>query len=125
MFYDTDCGGVVSNIAYLRFVEQARTELLTRLGWPLEKCVETAKYPVVLRTEIDYRQPAVLGDLVRVEAQIVKLQRVRFVCDFTLIRDRDDSELANCSQTVAFVALPEKRPIPVPEHWLNQARLGT
>ena len=24
-FYDTDCGGVVSNIAYLRYVEKART----------------------------------------------------------------------------------------------------
>ena len=25
MFFDTDCGGVVSNIAYLRFIEIART----------------------------------------------------------------------------------------------------
>ena len=31
-FYDTDCGGVVSNIAYLRFVEQARTELFSEFG---------------------------------------------------------------------------------------------
>jgi len=27
MFFDTDCGGVVSNIAYLRFIEIARTRL--------------------------------------------------------------------------------------------------
>ena len=27
MFFDTDCGGVVSNIAYLRFIEIARTML--------------------------------------------------------------------------------------------------
>jgi len=27
MFFDTDCGGVVSNIAYLRFIEIARTLL--------------------------------------------------------------------------------------------------
>ncbi len=27
MFFDTDCGGVVSNIAYLRFIEIARTQL--------------------------------------------------------------------------------------------------
>ena len=27
MFFDTDCGGVVHNIAYLRFVEIARTLL--------------------------------------------------------------------------------------------------
>ena len=32
MFFDTDCGGVVSNIAYLRFIEIARTLLAEELG---------------------------------------------------------------------------------------------
>ena len=32
MFFDTDCGGVVSNIAYLRFIEIARTHLAEELG---------------------------------------------------------------------------------------------
>ena len=32
MFFDTDCGGVVHNIAYLRFVEIARTLLAEELG---------------------------------------------------------------------------------------------
>jgi acyl-CoA thioesterase FadM len=27
MFFDTDCGGVVHNIAYLRMIETARTRL--------------------------------------------------------------------------------------------------
>ena len=31
MFFDTDCGGVVSNIAYLRFIEIARTLLAEEL----------------------------------------------------------------------------------------------
>ncbi len=31
MFFDTDCGGVVSNIAYLRFIEIARTHLRPNL----------------------------------------------------------------------------------------------
>ena len=34
MFFDTDCGGVVHNIAYLRFIEIARTLLAEQLeGW--------------------------------------------------------------------------------------------
>src|SRR2546423_1293565 len=55
MFFDTDCGGVVSNIAYLRFIEIARTLLAEELGLPLTEMVKTQKYPVVVRTEIDYR----------------------------------------------------------------------
>ena len=62
MFFDTDCGGVVHNIAYLRFVEIARTLLAEELGMSLAQMMETQRYPVVVRTEIDYRRGARLGD---------------------------------------------------------------
>src|ERR1700680_3806798 len=58
MFFDTDCGGVVSNIAYLRFIEIARTLLAEELGLSLAQMTEDKKYPVVVRTEIDYRRGA-------------------------------------------------------------------
>lgn len=32
MFFDTDIGGVVHNIAYLRMIETARTRLAAQLG---------------------------------------------------------------------------------------------
>jgi acyl-CoA thioesterase FadM len=35
MFFDTDCGEVVSNIAYLRFIEIVRTHLAEKLGLAL------------------------------------------------------------------------------------------
>jgi YbgC/YbaW family acyl-CoA thioester hydrolase len=62
MFFDTDCGGVVSNIAYLRFIEIARTHLAEELGLPVVEMAEKERYPVVVRTEIDYRRAAKLGD---------------------------------------------------------------
>ena len=52
-FYDTDCGGVVSNIAYLRFVERARSVLFGKLGLPLDTMTESGLFPTVIRTEID------------------------------------------------------------------------
>ena len=61
MFFDTDCGGVVSNIAYLRFIEIARTHLAEKLGLELVEmaqkqsisheivCADLRKiYPIVL-----------------------------------------------------------------------------
>src|SRR5690349_6986733 len=62
MFFDTDCGGVVSNIAYLRFVEIARTLLAEELGLALVEMAQKQTYPVVVHTEIDYRRPARLAD---------------------------------------------------------------
>jgi YbgC/YbaW family acyl-CoA thioester hydrolase len=64
-YFDTDAGGVVHNIAYLRMVEIARSQLAASLGWTLEEMNRTGLVPVVARTEIDYLRPARLGDSLR------------------------------------------------------------
>ena len=117
MFYDTDCGGVVSNIAYLRFVEQARTALVDALGFSLRKIAEAGEFPAVLRSEIDYKKPAVLGDTVRIEASLEEVKRARFWCGFTLLRDSDGALLGKCRQQCAFVQMPAGIPVPVPAEW--------
>src|SRR5438067_8590282 len=94
MFFDTDCGGVVSNIAYLRFIEIARTLLAEELGLPLAEMAQTQRYPVVVKTEIDYRRAAKLGDRLVIEAWLDNFQRARFWCVFLVTRQLDDSVIA-------------------------------
>ena len=91
MFFDTDCGGVVSNIAYLRFIEIARTLLAEELGLALTEMAENRRYPVVVRTEIDYRRPAKLGDQLVIEGWLDRVERVRFWCAFQITRPKDNS----------------------------------
>ena len=67
-YFDTDAGGVVHNVAYLRMVEMARSQLAEHLGWTLKEMNETGYVPVVARTEIDYVKPAKLGDKIEIEA---------------------------------------------------------
>src|SRR2546421_6498094 len=86
MFFDTDCGGVVHNIAYLRFIEIARTLLAEQLGLTLTEMAVTQKYPVVVRTEIDYRRAAKLGDHLTVEGWLDRLHRVRVLCGFRVLQ---------------------------------------
>src|ERR1700731_4760365 len=78
MFFDTDCGGVVHNIAYLRFIEIARTLLAEELGLRLAQMTEDKKYPVVVRTEIDYRRAAKLRELLVVEGWLHQLEQGAF-----------------------------------------------
>src|SRR6266568_1097175 len=81
-YFDTDAGGVVHNIAYLRMVEIARSQLAATLGWTLEEMGRTGLVPVVARTEIDYLKPARLGDHLLVSAELVCLEKVRFLIRF-------------------------------------------
>src|SRR6266404_8020935 len=98
MFFDTDCGGVVSNIAYLRFIEIARTLLAEELGLALAEMAETQRYPVVVRTEIEYRHAAKLGDRLVIEGRLDRLERARFWCAFRIVHPPDDVLIAECRQ---------------------------
>src|SRR5205807_8891195 len=84
MFFDTDCGGVVSNIAYLRFVETARTLLAEELDLALAEMAQTQRYTVVVRTEIDYRRADKLGDRLAIEGWLDQLDCSRFRCAFRM-----------------------------------------
>ena len=117
MFFDTDCGGVVSNIAYLRFIEIARTVLAEELGLPLAEMVKTQKYPVVVRTEIDYRCAAKLGDKLVIDGWLDQLQRARFWCAFRITRPADEALIAECRQTLALVEMPAAKLLPLPADW--------
>lgn len=117
MFFDTDAGGVVHNIAYLRFIETARTLLAEELGMPLAEMMQTRKFPVVVRTEIDYRRGAKLGDRLIVEGWLARLERVRFWCAFQIRRPLDETLIAECRQMLALVEMPEGKLLRLPEEW--------
>jgi YbgC/YbaW family acyl-CoA thioester hydrolase len=125
MFFDTDCGGVVSNIAYLRFIEIARTLLAEELGLPLAEMVKTQRYPVVLRTEIDYRRAAKLGDKLVIEGWLDQLQRARFWCAFRISRPADEGLIAECRQTLALVEMPAAKLLPLPADWEKYRSRGS
>lgn len=121
-FYDTDAGGVVHNIAYLRMIEWARTELAEALGWPLATMRDDPRgCPVVVRTEIDYRRPAVLGDRLRLYSVVLDRQRARFRVETQVFREKREPDQLICRalQTLAVVDLATGRPKPLPDGFLK------
>jgi YbgC/YbaW family acyl-CoA thioester hydrolase len=117
MFFDTDCAAVVHNIAYLRFIEIARTHLAEQLGLGLAQMADNQKYPVVVRTEIDYRRAAKLGDRLVIEGWLDQLERVRFWCAFRVTRPADETLVAECRQMLAIIQMPEAKLLRVPDEW--------
>lgn len=114
MYFDTDAGGVVHNIAYLRFIETARTLLAVQMGMNFAEIARTQIHPVVVRTEIDYRRPGVLGDVLRVEGRVSEVARARFWVEFEVGRPADGALLVTCRQSLALVQMPSGRPLRLP-----------
>jgi YbgC/YbaW family acyl-CoA thioester hydrolase len=117
MFFDTDCAAVVHNLAYLRFIETARTLLAEKLGMSLSQMARSQMFPVVARTEIDYRRPAGLGDVLRVEGWLESLNRSRFWCGFEIRRKSDGLLMVESRQMLALVQMPAGRPVRLPSEW--------
>lgn len=117
MFFDTDCGGVVHNLAYLRMIETCRTRLARVMGMDLRKMTATGIFPVVVRTEVDYRSPAKLGDFLVIDGWLAEMERARFWCEFVMRRKGEEKTLITCRQSLALVKMPEGRVQRMPKEW--------
>ncbi|MEI7929219.1 MAG: thioesterase family protein [Verrucomicrobiales bacterium] len=120
MFFDTDCGGVVHNLAYLRMIETCRTRLAARMGMDLLEMASTRLFPVLTRTEVDYKRPARLGDWIRICGRLDSLTKARFWCAFEMTRECDDTLLVTARQSLALVQMPEGKPARLPIDWMER-----
>lgn len=116
-FYDTDAGGVVHNVAYLRIIEQARSDFAEYLGWKLGEMTGEGDCPVVSRTEIDYLKPARLGDTLRILVRLTGMERVRFHLGFEILRESDSAVLARVRQVMVPVSLKTMKPVVLRKDW--------
>ena len=119
MFFDTDCGGVIHNLAYLRFVETARTIMATQMGMRLPEMAAEGLYPVVLRTEIDYLSPGKFGDRIIVRGGVTEVGRVRFWVEFEVVRAGDGTILTKSRQSLALIRMPGAKAERLPAEWFK------
>ncbi len=67
---------------------------------------ESQTYPVVVRTEIDYRRAARLGHHLVIEGWLDQVERARFWCAFRITRPEDKTLIAECRQMLALIEMP-------------------
>jgi 4-hydroxybenzoyl-CoA thioesterase/acyl-CoA thioester hydrolase len=90
-----------------------------KMCMPLRQMVQTGLYPVVLRTEIDYRSPGKLGDRLIVRGGVCELGRVRFWVRFEIFRPEDNTILVTSRQSLALIRMPGAKAERLPEDWFR------
>jgi acyl-CoA thioester hydrolase len=110
--YDIDFAGIVSNIVYIRWLEDLRLRLLDEY-LPLNGLMENGWAPVLIETQIIYKRPIKLFDKVTGRAWISNTTKIKwqvtteFVCNNQLA--------ASAQQTGALINLQSGRPVPFPD----------
>jgi acyl-CoA thioester hydrolase len=102
-YEDTDAGGVVYHARYLGFFERGRTEFFRQRGLSVKTLhAEGTVFPVV-RMEVDFRAPARLDDLVRVETVLASAGRTSFVMEQRLFLAGESRLLVEAKVTLVCV----------------------
>lgn len=110
--YDIDFAGHVSNIVYIRWLEDLRLHFL-ELYFPLEDQMAQSYAPILIRTEIDYKRALRLFDRpIEGHMWFVDAGRLKWRLDaeFTV-----EGQIAATSvQYGVFINMETHRPIPIP-----------
>lgn len=105
----------VSNLVYVRWVQDVAVAHSASVGLGMEWYLERGTAFVVRRHEIDYLRSAVLDDDVEVQTQVAALSPVTAERHTEIRRARDGQVLAKAVTTWAFVELATGRPTRIPE----------
>ncbi|AQZ95063.1 tol-pal system-associated acyl-CoA thioesterase [Halopseudomonas phragmitis] len=112
-FEDTDAGGIVYYVNYLKFMERARTELVRSLGFDQSVLQRENIIFVVHSVAARYHAPARLDDELVVSAEVLEIKRasIRFSQQ---VRRSDGVLLCEGEVLVACVSADQYKPRMIP-----------
>ena len=99
---DTDPGGIVYYVNYLKFLERARTEFMRSLGFDRSDTFNTASMFVVSDIAVRYLSPAFLDDEITVTAAVANVNGASI--DMRQNIFRAENKLVDASLSLVWVA---------------------
>lgn len=109
--YDIDFAGIVSNIVYLRWLEDLRLAMMEE-AYPIRQALAEDVAPILLETRIVYGRPVTIHDRLCGRMWATGMGRVRWTlaAEFRV----GGTVHARAEQTGLFIRLSTRRPIPPP-----------
>ncbi|EHD22712.1 MULTISPECIES: acyl-CoA thioesterase [Brenneria] len=110
--YHIDVYQHVNNARYLEFLEEARWQWLQKsalFDWMTSHRIAF----VVVNININYRQPAVLGDELRIDGILLKIGARSGTISQTVTRVADNAIIADATLTFVCIDLVSQRALPL------------
>lgn len=102
----------VNNARYLEFLEEARWEWLE--GEPAAQWMTENQIAfIVVNINISYRRPAVLGDLLRIDSQLLRLNGKSGVMKQTVSLEPESIPVADAELTFVCIDLRSQKALPI------------
>ncbi len=118
---DTDAGGIVYYVNYLKFMERARTEFMRTLGFDKDTIFNHDLMFVVRDAAVHYRRPARLDDELVATARVRKLGGASMIMRQRVLRGNE--VIAEGDITIACVDRAGVKPRRLPGQMVDRLQV--
>jgi len=131
--FDTDATQIAYYSRHLEWMEAARIELIARIYKPLPRVIsEDGVSFVPIHLSIDYKSPALFGDVVKVRVGIQSTDRLKMVLAYQIVKPVQGREVIVSEAEITLVCVDVARggrPTRIPSQLAEvlatwEARLG-
>ncbi len=119
IWQDLDPVQHVNNAVYLNYVEECGMQVLAAHGWPINRMLEDNFAILIRRHQIQYRQPAILGDELIISTWASYVRRSHATRHYVIQRKSDGVQLATVHSLGVWVNLESGKPMRIPEDFLS------
>ncbi|MCI7812611.1 MAG: thioesterase family protein [Lachnospiraceae bacterium] len=109
-YYETDQMGIVHHSNYIRWFEEARVDLLGKLGIGYKTMEESGILSPVLEVHAIYKTMAHFDDIVQVEIKVEKYNGIVLELSYE-VKDKETGEVRCCGNTKHCFLNREGRPL--------------
>ena len=119
-YEDTDAGGIVYYANYLKFLERARSEALSDIGFSNKKIKKDFGAIIVVKScDIDFKKSAHLEDHLKINSFITSFSKTSFIMNQVI--SRNDDIIVNTKVQLVFIN-EKNKPVKIPEQVLKNLK---
>lgn len=83
-YYETDKMGITHHSNYIRFMEEARVDFLSQIGFPFDKIESEGIVSPVIRVEYNYRKTTTFADVISIDVSVEKISALKLCLKYEL-----------------------------------------
>lgn len=108
-YYETDKMGVTHHSNYIRFMEEARVDFLSQIGWDYERLEESGIISPVTAIDCRFKTPTAFADIIDIEVWIEEFKGARLKIGYVM-KNADNATVCEAHSEHCFIN-PDGRPI--------------
>ena len=102
-YYETDKMGITHHSNYIRFMEEARMNFLSEIGYPMIRLEKEGITSPVVSVNCEYKHTTTYSDEIEIEVALEKYTGVKLFLSYTMRNSNTNEIVAIASSTHCFI----------------------